>query len=289
MRMDENQDDTEPLIRYGRRSILLLAAVLTPIGFGYVTGAVVDAAQPPPTPTPTPTAPAPMVEWIGPELISEFRMETVWDCGGTVNRCMHTESEALVLARVAIGEAPNSFGDRVYIMWSIKMNAALGFKEALPGWRRPVDSWGPPTGIYVEALCNGGCQYSPVRIADQIFYPCELSQHHALRSMLCPTDEQLGGFWGTYLYAEKIVAADLSDFPEPLKGYEHFRSPTIDGVGRFHREDGRRSRIFFPGGNVWRDEYPNDDAFWGLEPPPEEDPCSCDCRLGQAIPRNIPK
>lgn len=214
-----------------------------------------------PTPTPTPTAPAPIVEELG-ELVDQWRMETVWDCGGTVNRCMHTESEALVLARVALGEAPNSMGDRFYIMWSIKLNAALGFKEALPGWRRPEASWGPPTSIYVEALCNGGCQYSPVRAAEQIFFPCELSQYHALRSMLCPTDEQLMEFYWTVFFAEIIVASDLEKFPGPLKGYEHFRSPTIDGEGRFHREGGERSRIFFSGGNVWRDEYSEDDIFW---------------------------
>ena len=149
-------------------------------------------------------------------------------------------------------------------MWSIKLNGALGYKEALPGWRLPDDRWGPPTGIYVEALCNGGCQYSPVRAAEPIYFPCELDERHPLRPMLCPTDTQLDGFWLTFQFAEEIVVSDWSYFPEDLKGYEHFRSPTIDGVGRFHRDDGARSRQFFPRGNIWRDEHSQDDEFWRL-------------------------
>ena len=71
------------------------------------------------------------------------------------------------------------------------------------------------------------------------------------------------GFSWTFQFAEQILQSDWSYFPEPLKGYEHFRSPTIDGVGRFHRDPpGARSRIFFRGGNVWRDEHPQDDEFW---------------------------
>lgn len=217
-----------------------------------------------PLPTPSPTAPAPIINEIGVDLVGQWRIESVWDCGGTVNRCMHAESAALVLTRVAMGEAPDSLSDRVYIMWSIKLNGALGYKEALPGWRLPDDRWGPPTGIYVEALCNGGCQYSPVRAAEQIFFPCELSKHHALRSMLCPTDDQLGSFWLTFMFANQILQSDWNDFPDTLRGYEHFRSPTIDGEGRFHRDDGVRSRQFFPGGNIWRDEHPQDDEFWRL-------------------------
>ena len=147
-------------------------------------------------------------------------------------------------------------------MWSIKLKAALGFKEALPGWKAPDDRWGPETSIYVETLCNGGCQYSPIRVADQIYFPCELDERHALRSMLCPTDDQLSDFWVTWMFAQDILEADLSLFPEPLKGYENFRSPQIDGEGRFYREGGHRSRQFFPRGNIWRDEYEQDEVFW---------------------------
>jgi hypothetical protein len=181
-----------------------------------------------------------------------------------MNRCMHGESDALVMARVAMGEAPGSLSDRVYVMWSIKLRAALGYKEALPGWRAPENRWGPETSVYVEALCNGGCQYTPVRAADGIYFGCALSEHHALRAMLCPTDEQLQEFAWTVAFAEAIVEAPLTDMPEELRGYESFRSPQITWHGQRNREDGLLSRQFFPGGNIWRDEYPQDNRWWEI-------------------------
>jgi hypothetical protein len=200
---------------------------------------------------------------IGPELVDQFRIESVWACGGSMNRCLLGESEAMVLARVAMGEAPHSLSDRVYVMWNIKLRAALGFKEALPGYLANPERWGPETSIYVEALCNGGCQYAPVRAADGIFFPCkELAESHALRPMLCPTDEQLDAFWWTYTIAEGIVVTDLSRYPEWLKGYDSFRSPQVAWYGTINRPGGLRSIQFFGRGNIWRDEYEQDNAFW---------------------------
>ena len=196
-------------------------------------------------------------------MADQFRIESVWTCGGSINRCMHAESDALILARVAMGEAPHSLSDRVYVMWSIRLRAALGFKEALPGYLAVPNRWGPETSIAVEALCNGGCQYSPVRAADGIYFPCEeLDGRHALRSMLCPTDEQLGDFYLTWQFAEDIAFANLDEFPLQLRGFESFRSPTITWINQVNRPGGRRSVLFFPGGNIWRDEYPQDDVFW---------------------------
>ena len=199
---------------------------------------------------------------IGPDLVDAWRIDSVWTCGGSMNRCMHGESDALVMARVAMGEAPGSLSDRVYVMWSIKLRAALGFKEALPGWRAPDDHWGPETGIQVEALCNGGCQYTPVRAADGIYFGCLLSEHHALRAMLCPTDEQLQDFAWTVAFAEAIAEAPLTDMPEEMRGYESFRSPQVTWHGQRNREGGLLSRQFFLGGNIWRDEYPQDNLWW---------------------------
>jgi hypothetical protein len=214
------------------------------------------------TPEPTATARAPIVAELGADQVDAWRIESAWICGGSMNRCMHRESEALVMARVAMGEAPDSLSDRVYVMWSIKLRAALGFKEALPGWRAPEDRWGPETSIYVEALCNGGCQYTPVRAADGIYFGCALSEHHALRAMLCPTDEQLQEFAWTLAFAEAIAEAPLTDMPEELRGYESFRSPQITWYGQRNREGGLLSRQFFPGGNIWRDEYGQDNVWW---------------------------
>ena len=180
-----------------------------------------------------------------------------------MSRCLHAESDPMILTRVAMGEAPHSLSDRVYVMWSIRLRAALGFKEALPGYRAVPDRWGPETSIAVEALCNGGCQYSPIRAVDGIFFPCEeLNERHALRSMLCPTDEQLGDFYLTYQFAEGIAFANMDEFPAELRGYDGFRSPTITGPGQINREGGLHSRQFFARANIWRDEFPQDNAFW---------------------------
>lgn len=227
----------------------------------------------PPTITsiPTPTAQAPIIDEIGAELVDRFRIESVWTCGGSMSRCLHAESDPLILTRVAMGEAPHSLSDRVFIMWSIRLRAALGFKEALPGYLAVPDRWGPETSIAVEALCNGGCQYAPVRTVDGIYFPCEeLDEHHALRPMLCPTDEQLEDFYWTWTFAEAIAFANMDHFPVELRGYESFRSPTITGPGQFNRVGGLRSIQFFRGANIWRDEFPQDNAFWDQFPIPTQ-------------------
>lgn len=222
--------------------------------------------------TPTPTARPPIIEMIGEELVDQFRLENVWPCGGTVNICLHAESDAMVLTRVAMGETSN-FQDRVYVMWGIKLRAALGFKEH--DWRAPSDRWGAETEIKVEALCNGGCQYSPVRVTEGIYFPCILKEGNPLRGMLCPTDEQLVDFYLTYLAAIDIVYNHITEMPEELRGYDSFRSPSVTWIGRIHREGGLASRQFFPRANVWQDEYPQDNEFWaGLAqtPTPTEKP-----------------
>jgi hypothetical protein len=175
---------------------------------------------------------------------------------------MHRESDAMILARVAIGEAPNSYDDQVLVMWNIKLRAALGFKEALPGSRRPENRWGPETSIAVEALCNGGCQYSPVRVTERIYFPCALSSGNPLRKMLCPTDAQLPDFYLTWLAANAVADHHIIDFPEWARGFESFRSPSVTWHGRTHRSGGLPSVQFFNQGNIWQDEYPEDNVFW---------------------------
>jgi len=223
-------------------------------------GPLTTASTPP---TPTPTAVPPIYEEIGPELVDQFRIESVWSCGGSMTRCLHAESDPLILTRVAMGEAPHSLSDRVFVMWSIRLRAALGFKEALPGYLAVPDRWGPETSIAVEALCNGGCQYSPVRAAEGIYFPCEeLDERHALRSMLCPTDDQLGDFYLTWTFATEIAFANLDQFPTDLRGFESFRSPSVSWISQINRPGGQRSIRFFPNGNIWRDEFPQDNVFW---------------------------
>jgi len=197
-------------------------------------------------------------------LVDSFRIENAFECGGSVHDCMRNESDALVLTRVAMGEAPNSFDDRVYVMWNIRLRAELGFKLAghYAGQNELPLAWGPPTSIKHEALCNGGCQYSPARAAQEIYFGCELEDRSSMRAMVCPTDEDVIEFYMTFVAAQQILEKPLSEFPPELRGYDGFRSPQVTWMGTIDRQGGLASRRFFEHGNIWRDEYPKDNRFW---------------------------
>ena len=75
-------------------------------------------------------------------------------------------------------------------------------------------------------------------------------------------DKQLGAFYLTYIVALTIVDAPMSDYPEQLKGYDSFRAPSVAWHGQRNRVDGLRSVQLFPRGEIWRDEYPQDNVFW---------------------------
>ena len=105
-----------------------------------------------PTPSPTPTAYSPFADFISHELVEQFRITTdeIWHEGnGSINGYMKTESNAMVLTRVSMGESPGCLDDRIMIMWNIRLRAELGFKKARShgGWRAEPDRWGPPTTI----------------------------------------------------------------------------------------------------------------------------------------------
>ncbi len=210
----------------------------------------------------------PIQEMVGFELLDMFTITTceIWHEGeGTINGYMMTESDAIIMTRVAMGEAPASFDDRFYIMWNIKLRAELGFKNAGDGgWDPPTDKWGPETSIKREALCWGGCQYAPVRATSGIYFPEELGRgQDFIRGMIAPeTSNQLMNFWFTYQSALEIVDAPLSDMPAELRGYDSFRSPQVDWIGTRHRIDGHKSVQFFYYGNIWRDQYPQDNEYW---------------------------
>jgi hypothetical protein len=204
---------------------------------------------------------------IGPELVDLFRIRDVFRCGHNMNECLLAEPEALVLARIALGESPSSPSDQIFIMWNLRLTAYLGYKNAgaYSGWNNDPARWGPSTSIHREALCVGGCQYEVVRVAMGYFYPCEMPATASLRLMLCPLTEDLPRFEFAYRAAQHILAADLmSDYPKELRGYETFRSAWTEGIGRRQRESGLKNQQFFPRTNVWRDESPDDNIFWRL-------------------------
>ena len=210
-------------------------------------------------------APTSVTSIMGSDLVDLFRIEDGWACGGSAHECMKNEEDAMVLARIAMGESPSSPGDQIYIMWLIKFRAYLGFKNAgaYSGWYNDRARWGPGTSIKRESLCYGGCQFSPARAALDIYFPCLLSETSPMRKMLCPIDADLPDFLFAHTAAQAILAAPISDFPIELRGYDNFRSPSIVGEGQRNRlPNGLLSRQFFPRANIWRDEFPDDNAYW---------------------------
>ena len=210
--------------------------------------------------------PSPIEYFIGLDTVRKIRITTqdIWDAGSMAD-VMWNEEDALVLTRIAMGESPSSFNDRVYVMWNIRMRAELGFKNAgyYSGYRSMPDRWGEPTSIKQEALCYGGCQYSPARAVENIYFPLEVNSH--LRKMLYPVDDDLIDFLITYKMALQILEADFdNEFPDELKGYDGFRSPTVSWIGRVDWKGGLPSVQFFARQNIWRDEYDRDNAYWTL-------------------------
>jgi hypothetical protein len=210
--------------------------------------------------------PSPIEYFVGLDMVRKIRITTqdIWDAGSIAD-VMWNEEDALVLTRIAMGESPSSFNDRVYIMWNIRLRAELGFKGAgyYSGYRSTPDRWGPETSIKQEALCYGGCQFSPARAVHNIYFPLKANSH--LRKMLYPVDEDLIDFLITYRMAVQILEADFdSEFPEELKGYDGFRSPDISWVGRIDWKGGLPSVQFFARQEVWRDEYEKDNVYWNL-------------------------
>ena len=249
------------------------------------TNSPTPTASPVPTSTPTPVntsdptpdlsdpydefageLPSPIEYYIGLDIVRKIRITTqdIWDAGSIAD-VMWNEDDALVLTRIAMGESPSSFNDRVYVMWNIRMRAELGFKNAgyYSGYRSMPDRWGEPTSIKQEALCYGGCQYSPAKAVENIYFPLEVNSH--LRKMLYPVDDDLIDFLITYKMALQILEADFDkDFPDELKGYDGFRSPIVSWIGRIDWKGGLPSVQFFARQNIWRDEYDRDNVYWNL-------------------------
>jgi len=206
---------------------------------------------------------SPIEAFLGDDLVRLYRVTTadIWMMGG-VYGVMWAEPEAMVLTRVAMGEAPSSINDRHYIMWLIRLRAELGYKGAgyYSGYRDITGRWGPPTTIHQEALCWQGCQFEPVRVANNIYFPLEATGN--MVPMLYPTDEMLMAFHITHLMAQEILAADLCDYPEELKGLDGFRSPKVTWIGTLNRVDGMRSVQLVQRGHIWRDETKDDNDYW---------------------------
>lgn len=205
---------------------------------------------------------------INPYLIDKFRITSEelgtvghWSVGGYLIR----EFDALVLTRVALGEAPYCFQDQVYIMWNIRLRAELGYKNYGRGSdSHKIDRWGAPTSIQMEALCVGGCQYDVIRVAESIMYPNRV-ESPILRLMLYPDDDQLEEFYNAYRAAVRILARPLTMMPEELIGYDGFVAPSSGGTGWSDWKPNGLDRVqFFECGNVWKDKLKEDNRWFGL-------------------------
>lgn len=234
----------------------MLAAWIT--GAGLPTRPAEEADDPLPL--------SPVQDIVGQEVIDELRITTdeIWHVGeGSIEGVMAQERPAMILARVAMGEAPESINDRIFVMWLIRLRSELGYKNGRHrGWDPPDDRWGPRTSIRHEALCREGCQFSPVRATHGIYFPANIKAGSVLRGMVYPTDNQIGDFLVTLQAADWIATAPLVAFPQALRGYDGFRSPTIDWIGTIYHDGGLKSARFFSGGNIWRDEDEVDNVFW---------------------------
>lgn len=210
----------------------------------------------------------PLARVIGQELLDDLRITTdeIWHVGnGSIEGVIAQEEPAMILTRVAIGEAPYSINDRIYIMWLIRLRAELGYKNARHrGWNPSQVRWGTPTTIQHEVLCIGGCQFSPIRATHGIYFPANIKEGSPIRMMVHPGDDQIAAFLLTLDVAREIIGAPITEFPEQLKGYDAFRSPSVDWVGTLYYQGGLRSERFFAQGNIWRDEDEVDNAFWDL-------------------------
>ncbi|MHA2069485.1 MAG: hypothetical protein ACXABY_34415 [Candidatus Thorarchaeota archaeon] len=246
----------EPLIPK-LRTLVVLGAII-----GMLLGVPAFADEPDPTPTAFS-----IIEEYKEDLIlplEQIRIENSWKCGGSIHDCMLNETDALVLTRIAMGESPNSLDDRIATIWIIRLRAALGFKNAkhYGPYNEYEDRWGHRSSIKEEALCIEGCQFEVVRSAKHLYAGCHIPKSAYTRSMYCPTDQQLGDFWATYIAARYILGLHITEMPEFMWGYDGFRSPQISWYGRIDWKGGLPSRAFYPQGNVWRDEYPKDNVYW---------------------------
>ncbi len=202
-------------------------------------------------------------------MVDLFRISTceIWQVGdGTVQGVVEKETDALVLARVAMGENPHSLNERTYIMWLIRLRAELGYKNAgHRGYVQPEDRWwNESTSIKEEALCIGGCQFQPVQLWKGIYFPANLEPGQ-LSAMIYPMGEQLIDFLHTYEMAKWVLAQPMTSYPLELRGYDEFRSSLITGEGRYYREGGLESTSMFKEGlpyTIFRDVSPWDNVFW---------------------------
>jgi len=197
-------------------------------GAGGETSTPTPAPSPLPTDTPTPT-PCPT-----PELDNDlFRItnEEVDGAGGMLNY-LQAEDEALLLARVGIGEgADGNHLDQELVMWTVKARSVIGVSNdgTSPSTIKQEILHSQPTGEY---------DYSAIGGLIALTYPSGISEcGNNIRRMGYPCDESLEQIRTAYARAQIIVASSLADMPSgdpvDLRGFDSFTAPWAGSPGQW--------------------------------------------------------
>jgi hypothetical protein len=219
-----------------------------------------------PTPTPTPELPTPTPD---PNL---FRItnEEVDAAGGMLNY-LQSESEALLLARVGVGEGAHQNSlDQELVMWTVKARAAIGVSNNRSG----------SSTIKEEILFkhpNGGYQYSAIQYLIGITYPSTIDAcANNVRRMGYPCDEDVKELETAYARAQVIVASSLESMPSgdpvDVRGFDSFTAPWTGSAGQKCRygewvEGVNRVAEQLAGATVFFDCWPDDNYQLGFPTP----------------------
>ena len=239
---------------------------------------------PQPNGTPVPTA-QPISCPIASTLTNKFRItaDEITSAGGTMMDYFQKEVKddpALFMARVAMGESADN-GERSRIIWLITTRVVLGFNNSNLRSSATMESsiwdhFGPPSSLHRELLetsPNGGYQFEDVHKALSITDPPAQATGNIL-TMLYPDDSEISDFESMYKVAQEAYGAQNeaalkttsnSDLAI-IKGYDGYLAPN-KGVtaGITHFRGGRSTQQFSSSsGNIWDDEYPMDDVFFGM-------------------------
>ena len=202
------------------------------------------------------------------------------------------ENPALTLVRVSVGESSNK-DERIRIMWLIMIKKILGFNNT--DTRSQLgshiwDNFGVETTFEKELLepnSDGAYQFEDLHVAFKIKNP-ELLDDGNLKYMFYPNESEICDYLDLYAYAKQITQVtkeSIKTNPDPylqqVKGYDSYLAyfyevqnnnfdPTnpkaiwgLDGKKTNFAADNPDPTIYEQL-NVWRDNYPIDNVFFGL-------------------------
>jgi hypothetical protein len=132
---------------------------------------------------------------------------------------LQMESEALLLARLAMGEgADQNSLDQELVMWTVKARTIIGVSSKKAS---------RPTTLKAEILHPG--QYSAIEGLIAVQYPENLGDDGSnIKRMGYPRDADLDQFNMAYMKAQAIASSRLEDMPTVVQGFDSFVAPFED-------------------------------------------------------------